>query len=199
MLCCFFVVAIKQTTLSKPNNNETLSTQPSIGFIGLGQMGFHMAKNLRVKTAASASNFVIFDAFPATSQKFVETLTASNPSLPKAAIASTPRELASQCDIVVTMLPAGPHVKTVYLDGESGLLAGVKDRGLAGGKKALLVDSSTIDVKTSKEVAEEAKKAGAVMVDAPVSGGEFKYVIFLISMDGDILKKNPTRFSFISF
>jgi 3-hydroxyisobutyrate dehydrogenase len=64
---------------------------------------------------------------------------------------------------MVTMLPAGRHVKAVYL-GEEGVLAHA-----AGG--TLLIDSSTIDVATAREVATAASGAGMVMVDAPVSGG----------------------------
>jgi 3-hydroxyisobutyrate dehydrogenase len=66
-------------------------------------------------------------------------------------------------DIVVTMLPAGPQVRAVYL-GPDGIIAKAK-------KGALLIDCSTIDVETARLVAEEAKKAGFEMLDAPVSGG----------------------------
>ncbi|KAJ3415228.1 hypothetical protein HDV05_005368 [Chytridiales sp. JEL 0842] len=135
-------------------------------------MGFHMAKNLRAKTATTSSGFFIYDAHLPTTKTFVDTLAKSHPSLEKVVVCETPRDLASKCDVVVTMLPAGPHVKSVYLHPETGLLAGVKDRGLGEGrKKMLLVDSSTIDVKTAKEVAGEVERVGGVMVDAPVSGG----------------------------
>ncbi|ORY25862.1 3-hydroxyisobutyrate dehydrogenase [Rhizoclosmatium globosum] len=142
---------------------QPISIQPTIGFVGLGQMGFPMAANLMKKTG---SPFVVFDAFPATASKFVENakdLKAQNQSV---SVAATPRDLAAQCDVIVTMLPAGPHVKSVYLDAETGLLAGIKGRN-----NVLLVDSSTIDVATSKHVAETVGNAGAVMLDAPVSGG----------------------------
>ncbi|KAJ3284478.1 3-hydroxyisobutyrate dehydrogenase b [Rhizoclosmatium globosum] len=142
---------------------SSVASKPTIGFVGLGQMGFPMAANLMKKTG---SPFVVFDAFPATASKFVENakdLKAQNQSV---SVAATPRDLAAQCDVIVTMLPAGPHVKSVYLDAETGLLAGIKGRN-----NVLLVDSSTIDVATSKHVAETVGNAGAVMLDAPVSGG----------------------------
>ncbi|KAJ3076272.1 hypothetical protein HDU98_004571 [Podochytrium sp. JEL0797] len=142
---------------------SSVTAKPTIGFVGLGQMGFPMAANLMKKTG---SPFIIYDAFPATTSKFVELAKSIQHPNQSVSIAETPKSLAAQCDVIVTMLPAGPHVKSVYLDAESGLLA-----GLAGRTNILLVDSSTIDVATSKMVAETAKNAGAVMLDAPVSGG----------------------------
>jgi 3-hydroxyisobutyrate dehydrogenase len=66
-------------------------------------------------------------------------------------------------EVVVTMLPAGAHVRDVYL-GAGGILAGAK-------KGTLFIDSSTIDVATARTVAAEAEKKGMPMIDAPVSGG----------------------------
>jgi len=84
-----------------------------------------------------------------------------------AADGGTPaRTIADACngaEMVITMLPAGEHVREVYL-GEDGVLASV-----APG--TLLIDSSTIDVKTAREVAHAAEGKGLAMIDAPVSGG----------------------------
>ena len=66
-------------------------------------------------------------------------------------------------DVVITMLPAGPEVRSVYL-GAEGLLAHAR-------KDALLIDCSTIDVETARAVAAAAAEAGFDMLDAPVSGG----------------------------
>jgi 3-hydroxyisobutyrate dehydrogenase len=66
-------------------------------------------------------------------------------------------------DIVITMLPAGPQVRSVYL-GPDGLLTHAR-------KDALLIDCSTIDVETARAVAAAAAEAGFDMLDAPVSGG----------------------------
>ena len=81
-----------------------------------------------------------------------------------ATAAATPREIAEQASTIITMLPSNPHVVSVYTDTETGILGAVQ-------KDALLIDSSTIDPNVSRQVAAEAEKAGAVMVDAPVSGG----------------------------
>ncbi|KAI8609823.1 NAD binding domain of 6-phosphogluconate dehydrogenase-domain-containing protein [Chytriomyces sp. MP71] len=134
--------------------------QPRIGFVGLGQMGFPMAQNLLAKSGSA--HFVVFDAFPATAAKFAEAAAKGS----SVVVAKTPKEVAESADVVVTMLPAGPHVRDVYLNPETGLIA-----GLAGKKDALLIDSSTIDVTTSKTVAEAVAAAGSMMLDAPVSGG----------------------------
>jgi 3-hydroxyisobutyrate dehydrogenase len=66
-------------------------------------------------------------------------------------------------EVVITMLPSSPHVRSVYL-GEYGIL-----KGAAPGTP--LIDSSTIDPLTAREVAMDAKAKGCPMVDAPVSGG----------------------------
>jgi 3-hydroxyisobutyrate dehydrogenase len=84
-----------------------------------------------------------------------------------AADGGTPaRSIADACrdvEMAITMLPAGPEVREAYL-GRDGVLAAVQ-RG------TLLVDCSTIDVKTAREVAQAAQGQGLVMIDAPVSGG----------------------------
>jgi 3-hydroxyisobutyrate dehydrogenase len=77
--------------------------------------------------------------------------------------AGTAGEAAAGADAVVTMLPAGEHVKRVYL-GEAGVLARAR-------KGALLIDCSTIDVAAARETHAAAAKAGMDFVDAPVSGG----------------------------
>lgn len=66
-------------------------------------------------------------------------------------------------DIVITMLPAGRHVRDVYL-GADRILAAVR-------RDTLLIDSSTIDVAAAREVGAAAAQAGLLMIDAPVSGG----------------------------
>lgn len=76
--------------------------------------------------------------------------------------AKSPAEAAEGADAVITMLPAGKHVKQVYIDG------GVID---AVGKGAILIDCSTIDVLSARDVIADAGAKGVLMVDAPVSGG----------------------------
>src|SRR5437016_1651213 len=122
----------------------------TIGFIGLGNMGAPMAANL-VKAGHSVTGFDLVSTA-------VEGLAAKGGSAAASAAAA-----AGAGEIVITMLPAGPQVRSVYL-GEDGLLAHAR-------KDALLIDCSTIDVETARAVAAAAAEAGFDMLDAPVSGG----------------------------
>jgi 3-hydroxyisobutyrate dehydrogenase len=121
-----------------------------IAFIGLGNMGSGMAANLVKADHAVRA----FDLNPDAVAKLVEQGAKAAASVPEA---------VAGADVVVTMLPAGPHVKSVYL-GEDGVLANTHD-------KAVLIDCSTIDVATAREVAEAVTAQGVAFVDAPVSGG----------------------------
>jgi 3-hydroxyisobutyrate dehydrogenase len=121
-----------------------------IGFIGLGNMGGPMARNL----LKAGHRVKAFDLQPALTSKAVEA---------GAAAANSPAEAAREVEAVITMLPAGQHVQTVYLgDGR------VLESAAPG---TLLIDSSTIDVETARAVGAAAAAAGRPMVDAPVSGG----------------------------
>jgi len=122
----------------------------AIGFIGLGNMGGPMARNLLKAGHAVRA----FDLSAAALDAAVQA---------GATKASGLADAVADAEIVVTMLPAGPHVRQAYL-AEDGILAKV-------GKGALLIDCSTIDVGTAREVSAAAEKAGFAMVDAPVSGG----------------------------
>ena len=121
-----------------------------IGFIGLGNMGGPLARNL----LKAGHHVKAFDLQPALTSKAVEA---------GASAASSPAEAAREVEAVVTMLPAGQHVRTVYL-GEGRVLE-------SAAPGTLLIDSSTIDVETARAVGAAAAAAGRPMVDAPVSGG----------------------------
>jgi 3-hydroxyisobutyrate dehydrogenase len=121
-----------------------------IGFVGLGNMGGPMARNL----AKAGHQVRVFDLVPAA----VEAVAAFAPGLSPAASAA---DAARGAEVVVTMLPAGQHVRAAWL-GEGGMAA-ASDPG------AVLIDCSTIDVATAREVA--AGSGGREMLDAPVSGG----------------------------
>ncbi len=122
----------------------------NIGFIGLGNMGGPMAANL-----AKAGHAVkAFDL----SQSAVEKAVAAG-----CAAAATVAEAATGVEVVVSMLPAGAHVKGVYMSDE-GVFS-------VAGKGTLIIDCSTIDVDSARTVAAAAVEAGMLMVDAPVSGG----------------------------
>ena len=119
-----------------------------IAFIGLGNMGGPMAANL----AKAQHHVVAFDLSDAAVAIAVEK---------GAHKASSAAEAVKGAEIVVTMLPAGKHVREVY---EKDVLPNVA-------KGTLLIDCSTIDVESARHVAALAEKAGLDMVDAPVSGG----------------------------
>ncbi len=122
-----------------------------IGFLGLGNMGGPMARNL----LKAGHQVTAFDLSQQALAGLVEAGAREAASV--AAVAG------AGVDVVITMLPAAAHVKQVYL-GEDGLLAGLP----AG---VLLIDSSTIDPLSAREVAKAAAEHGNPMLDAPVSGG----------------------------
>lgn len=121
-----------------------------IAFIGLGNMGLPMAKNL----VAAGHDVTGFDLSDAAKSALVAAGGAS---------ADTIAAAVAEAEIIVSMLPAGKHVSAVYTEAE-----GVLAQANAG---ALLIDSSTIDVDTARAVSAQAEAAGFTMVDAPVSGG----------------------------
>ncbi|MNJ16125.1 3-hydroxyisobutyrate dehydrogenase [compost metagenome] len=121
-----------------------------IAFIGLGNMGAPMARNL-IKAGHQLN---LFD--------LNKTVLAELAEL-GGQISSSPRDAAQQSDMVITMLPAAAHVRGVYLS-EDGVLAGVR-------KGTPVVDCSTIDPQTARDVSVAAAKQGVDLADAPVSGG----------------------------
>ena len=122
----------------------------TIGFIGLGNMGLPMAQNL-LKAGHTVQGFDVGKAQ-------MDALAASG-----GVAAGSVKAAASGAEVVVTMLPAGQHVREVYT-GADGVLS-------AAGSNTLLIDCSTIDVETARVVAAAAGKKGLAMLDAPVSGG----------------------------
>ena len=118
-----------------------------IAFIGLGNMGLPMALNL----ARAGHGVTGFDLSPAAR----EAATAAGLALADSAL-----ECVRRAQVVVTMLPAGRHVRAVWEE-----IVGAVPRG------ALLIDSSTIDVESARAVHELAGAQGLLALDAPVSGG----------------------------
>ena len=119
-----------------------------IAFIGLGNMGGGMAAN----QAKAGHEVAAFDL----SQAALDRAAAAGCG-PVASVA----EAVKDAEVVITMLPAGPHVLKVYSEQIIG----------AAPTSALLLDCSTIDVDTARKVATLATDAGYVFADAPVSGG----------------------------
>src|SRR5690242_737800 len=120
---------------------------PNIGFIGLGNMGAPMAANL-VKSGDHLLGFDVVDAArKASAQLGVE-------------IAPSAKAAVETADVVITMLPAGEHVRAVWTE----ILPSTK-RG------ALFIDCSTIDVTSARAAHALAAECGVAALDAPVSGG----------------------------
>jgi len=124
--------------------------KPSVGFIGLGNMGGFMAQNI----LKAGYPLVVFDV----NRTAVAALAAKG-----AKAAATPREVASQVQQLVTMLPSSPHVQEVYTSA-NGVLSGIKEG-------SLLIDASTIEPAVARSVISKAIERKVSMIDAPVSGG----------------------------
>jgi 3-hydroxyisobutyrate dehydrogenase len=121
-----------------------------IGFIGLGNMGLPMVRNL----SRAGHTLRAFDIAPACLEAAAR---AGATAIGSAA------EAAAEAELVITMLPEGRHVRAVYL-GPDGVIA-------ASAPQALLIDCSTIDVATARAVSQAAMERDLEVVDAPVSGG----------------------------
>ncbi len=121
-----------------------------IGFIGVGNMGGPMVRNL----LKAGDAVTVFDV----SSEAVAALAGDG-----AVAADSPAAAVSGAELVITMLPAGAHVREVYC-GDGGVIA-------AATSGTVLIDCSTIDVESAREVAAAAEAAGLAMLDAPVSGG----------------------------
>ncbi|AWE41527.1 MULTISPECIES: 2-hydroxy-3-oxopropionate reductase [unclassified Actinobaculum] len=126
-----------------------------IGFIGLGIMGRPMAKNL----VKAGHELYVNDR----NEETVADLVAQG-----ATAAANAKEAAEQAELVITMLPNSPHVKSVAL-GEGGIIEGAHE-GL------VYVDMSSIAPLVSREVHDVLAEKGIPMLDAPVSGGEPKAI-----------------------
>ncbi|KYZ77945.1 2-hydroxy-3-oxopropionate reductase [Anaerosporomusa subterranea] len=127
----------------------------TIGFIGLGIMGKPMSKNL----LKAGYKLLVMDK----NQSAVAEVVAAG-----ASAAATAKEVAEQCDVIITMLPNSPHVKEVVL-GENGIIDGAKPG-------TVVIDMSSIAPLVSREVADKLRVKGVEMLDAPVSGGEPKAI-----------------------
>src|SRR5579875_4060599 len=123
----------------------------TIGFIGLGIMGRPMAHNL----LKHGYQLVVHNRHQEVTNEFIAQGAKS---------AHTPKEVAAQSEIVITMLPDSPQVEEVYL-GPDGVLEGIR-------KGMIAIDMSTISPVVAKNVARQMAERGVCMLDAPVSGGD---------------------------
>ena len=129
-----------------------------IGFIGLGIMGKPMAKNL----IKAGHELRVYDRTTAHAQEVADFAKG------KAVVATSAVDAAKGVELVLTMLPNSPHVKSVMLEDDK--VADHMDKGAA------FIDMSSINPIASREIAEALAKKGIDMLDAPVSGGEPKAI-----------------------
>jgi 3-hydroxyisobutyrate dehydrogenase len=143
----------KGSSNTTTTDNDGNTTKPNIAFIGLGNMGAPMAENL-LKAGYTLS---VYDLSAEATARLQQA---------GANIANSPKDAAQNAQMVISMLPAGKHVHSVYLGeaGSDGLLADLP-------KGTLVIDSSTIAAADARMVAEAATKLGIDFLDAPVSGG----------------------------
>ena len=127
-----------------------MSEKPKIGFIGLGNMGFPMCRNLIGGGYAVTVN----DLAAAACEEMAKL---------GAAVAATPAELAAGADVVITCLPNSRIVEAVF-GGENGLAAGFR----AG---SVFIDMSSSDPESTRQLGKQRAALGGEMLDAPISGG----------------------------
>lgn len=122
-----------------------------IGFIGLGIMGKQMSRNL----LKAGFELIVYD-IDETAVKIIEKAGAKP--------ASSPKEVAQNSDVIITMLPKASIGKSVLKD-ENGVLAGIKEN-------SVVIDMSSVSPVASKEFAQMVEEKKCKFLDAPVSGGE---------------------------
>ena len=121
----------------------------TIAFLGLGNMGGPMAKNL----LAAGHQLTVFDLVEAACAALAAEGIGGNSAT----------EAAKNAGVIISMLPAGKHVAGTFL-GDDGLLATIS-------KDTLILDASTIDAATARQVGDAAAEMGIDFMDTPVSGG----------------------------
>jgi len=124
---------------------------PKIGFIGLGIMGRPMSKNL----LKAGYELTVYNRSKASIEELVRE---------GAAAVNSPREVAENSDVVITVVTDTPDVESVIL-GEHGVIEGVR-------KDMIVIDMSTISPSVTRNIADKLRVKGAHMLDAPVSGGD---------------------------
>ena len=127
----------------------------TIAFIGLGNMGAPMAANL----LRAGHQLAVFDLLP----DAVQTLAEAG-----ARAAESAADATQHAEFVISMLPAGKHVESLYLGSEDSAQQGLLSIVNNG---TVILDSSTIDAATARKVGAAAKARGIEMMDTPVSGG----------------------------
>jgi len=132
-----------------PSGERAETCQPRVGFIGLGRMG----RPIAARILQAGSDLVVYNR----SRAAIDALVAQG-----ATAADSPREIAEQCDVIVTCLPDNLALESVYW-GEDGLLGHIRP-----GQE--LVDTGTTSLRLTRRIAQAIAARGAVFLDAPVSG-----------------------------
>ena len=133
----------------------------SLTNIGLGIIGYGMASNLRRKLPPSTTLY-IYDINQDVIQRFISEFS----SLGKVQAATSPKEVAFKAGTILSSLPAGPHVRKVYLDPKDGVIAATQ------APNRLMIECSTMEIESTQEVGKTIIDAGlGTFVDATVSGG----------------------------
>ncbi|KZO99379.1 hypothetical protein CALVIDRAFT_379269 [Calocera viscosa TUFC12733] len=171
-------ISIFQAALSHPGDGPL-----TLGFIGLGAMGRHMARNLYYKTLLAHDDgkikrsdqtpvMLLCDANEEGPRKLIDDFAdkhAAEASRVRMESVASPQELAMRADVIFTALPSSPEVKSVYL-GAQGILSGL-NAPMRHDRRQLCVDATTLDVAVAREVSAAIRQAKVDMVDAPMSGG----------------------------
>ncbi|GAA95632.1 uncharacterized protein L969DRAFT_92762 [Mixia osmundae IAM 14324] len=163
---CAAILAARRYLSNGPTRAST------IGFIGLGAMGQHMANNL-VKASFTTNKeaaFIVHDHSTSASETWAQNAKSLFPGRVIQTL-QTPAEVAASAQTIFTMLPSSPQVLQVYTSPENGLLAGLARLNEETRRATTLVDCTTLDQAVSLSVNEQVASAGAAMIDAPVSGG----------------------------
>ncbi|KAI1452449.1 3-hydroxyisobutyrate dehydrogenase-like protein [Annulohypoxylon moriforme] len=175
--------------------SKMASPQDRIAFIGLGVMGYPMAKNLRKKIDRNQT-LVICDVAKDALERFRSETREFGP----VEIVANGYEALQSAETVITMLPSAEAVRDVYLNPQTGIFAAAKPIG-SGDSKKLVIECGTIAQATIAGIFEESKKLNMTYIDAPVSGGpmgsEAGTLSFMVGCDVDIFQTVRKLLSFM--
>ncbi|KAL3485853.1 NAD binding domain of 6-phosphogluconate dehydrogenase-domain-containing protein [Aspergillus germanicus] len=133
----------------------------NVAFIGLGAMGYGMARNIRKRMPPTATLYV-YDVSRGVGERFCQEVRG----IGRIGAVDSPREAAESSQTVISIVPGAKEVRQVYLDAKTGVIAAARN------PDRLILECSTIDSQSSRDVAEKVLLAGAgTYVDTPVSGG----------------------------
>ncbi|TVY39556.1 putative 3-hydroxyisobutyrate dehydrogenase, mitochondrial [Lachnellula occidentalis] len=145
--------------------SASMGRQAQYGFIGLGQMGYNMARNLQA-SLPSTDTFRIFDVNAESLEKFANETKGNSGAAVE--IGASPRDTAEHSATTITVLPGPPHVKNVF----GQILRPALSEAKVANPDRLFIDCSTIDPASSREVARAVHTTQqGRFVDAPMSGG----------------------------